>query len=66
MSMRKHKGIVTLTVFGILLSISILIFFGYVIALSVVAGVGGGSVATWLSNGIRRYPNHYIDVSDTD
>ena len=63
---RKNKGFITLTLLGIVVSIGILLVFGYVIALSVAAGFSGGSLAAWLIGGLRNYPNHYIDVRDTD
>lgn len=66
MNIRKNKGIISLTVLGIVLGVGILLVFGYAIALSVSGGVFGGSVAAWLCSGLRNYRSQYIDVRDTD
>lgn len=66
MNITRNKGIVSLTILGILIFIGVALVFGYVIALSVAAGLSGGSITAWLSNGLQRYPSHYIDVRETD
>lgn len=66
MNIHKNRGVITLTLLGVVVCIGMTLVFGYVIALSVTAGFGGGSLAAWLCKGLRGYPNHYIDLRDTD
>ncbi len=62
----RNRGIVSLTLLGFVLGLSSLVFLGTALALSIAAGVGVGSAAAWLCNGLQRYPCQYIDVRDTD
>ena len=66
MFIRNNKGFITLTILGCLVAVGFLLFFGYVVAASVVTGIFGGSISAWLCNGLRRYPGSHIDVRDTD
>lgn len=66
MEMRKNKGIVTLTLLGVVIAVGILLVFGWLIAFAVTTGLCGGSIASCLCSGLRRYHGQYIDVRDTD
>lgn len=63
---RRNNRFVIFSLTGVLISVALLLVFGYVITLSVAAGFAGGFLVLWISRALRKYPTHHFDERETD